>query len=84
MRILMIIVEIDSKGRVVIPKEIREQSRISAPSELVVTVEGEGRISLQAVEANLKDAQQIGRRKLRSWTEERHEEDRAIRRENLK
>ena len=80
----MITVEIDSKGRVVIPKDVREQSGISAPSELVVTVEGEGRISLQSVEANLKNAQGIGRRKLRSWIEEQHEEDRLVRRENLK
>jgi AbrB family looped-hinge helix DNA binding protein len=80
----MITVEIDSKGRVVIPKEIRQQSGISAPSSLLITVEGEGRITLQSVEANLKNAQQIGRRKLRSWMEERHEEDRLARRENLK
>ena len=80
----MTTVEIDSKGRIVIPKSIREQSGISAPSELVVSMEGEGRISLQSVEANLKDAQEIGRRKLRSWIEERHEEDRLLRRENLK
>ena len=77
-------VEIDSKGRLVIPKDIREQSGISVPSELVVTVEGEGRISLQSVEANLKNAQRIGRRKLGSWAEERHEEDRVVRREKLK
>jgi AbrB family looped-hinge helix DNA binding protein len=81
---IMITVQIDSKGRIVIPRDIREQSGISAPSELVVTVEGEGRISLQSVDANLKNAQQIGRRKLRSWTEERHEEDRLVRREKLK
>jgi AbrB family looped-hinge helix DNA binding protein len=80
----MITVEIDSKGRVVIPRDVREQSGISAPSELVVSVEGEGRISLQSVEANLKNAQQIGRRKLGSWREELHEEDRLARREKLK
>jgi len=80
----MTTVEIDSKGRLVIPKDIREQSEISVPSELVVAVEGVGRISLQSVEANLRNAQQIGRRRLTSWTEERHEEDRVVRRENLK
>jgi AbrB family looped-hinge helix DNA binding protein len=80
----MILVEIDSKGRVVIPREIREQSGISPASQLLVTVEGEGRITLQSVEANLKSAQQIGRKKLHSWVEERHEEDRLARRENLK
>jgi len=80
----MTTVELDSKGRVVIPKDIRKQSGISAPSELVVTVEGEGRISLQSVDVNLKNAQRIARRRLRCWTEERHEEDRLVRRENLK
>jgi AbrB family looped-hinge helix DNA binding protein len=80
----MATVEIDFKGRVVIPKDIREQSGISVPSELVVAVEGEGRISLQSVEINLSNAQKVGRKKLGSWTEERHEEDRIISRENLK
>ena len=80
----MATIEIDSKGRLVIPKDVREQSEISVPSELVVAVEGVGRISLQSVEANLRNAQQIGRRRLTSWTEERHEEDRVVRRENLK
>ena len=81
---IMATVEIDSKGRLVIPKDVREQSEISVPSELVVIVEGVGRISLQSVEVNLKNAQQIGRKKLSSWVEERHEEDRVVRRANLK
>ena len=80
----MTTIEIDSKGRLVIPKDVREQSEISVPSELVVVVEGVGRISLQSVEVNLKNAQQIGRKKLSSWAEERHEEDRVVRRVNLK
>jgi bifunctional DNA-binding transcriptional regulator/antitoxin component of YhaV-PrlF toxin-antitoxin module len=80
----MTTLEIDSKGRLVIPKSIREEAEISIPSELVVVVEGVGWISLQSIEINLKNAQQIGGRKLSSWTEERHEEDRLIRRENLK
>ena len=68
-------VEIDRKGRVVIPKEIREEGGISAPGELVVTVEGEGKISLQSIETNLRRAQRTGRRKLSSWDEARHEEE---------
>jgi AbrB family looped-hinge helix DNA binding protein len=68
-------VEIDPKGRVVIPKDVREQSGITAPGELVVTVEGVGKITLQSAETSLKRAQEIGRRKLRSWTEGKHEED---------
>lgn len=68
-------VEMDSKGRLVIPKEIREQSGISAPSELLVTVEGVGKIGLQSAEAKLRKAQDIGRKKLSSWGERRHEED---------
>lgn len=72
-------VEIDPKGRVVIPKEVREQSGISAPGELLVTVEGAGKITLQSAEASLKKAQRVGRRKLRSWSESRHDEDRSAR-----
>lgn len=68
-------VEIDPKGRVVIPKDVREQSGIATPGELLVTVEGAGKISLQSAQTSLKKAQQIGRRKLKSWTENRHDED---------
>jgi len=68
-------IEIDPKGRVVIPKDVRERSGISAPGELVVTVEGTGKITLQSSEASLKRAQQVGRKKLRSWRESRHDED---------
>ncbi len=69
-------VEIDPKGRVVIPKDVRERSGISAPGELLVTVEGVGKITLQSTEVTLKKAQRVGRKKLRSWSESRHEEDR--------
>ena len=68
-------VEIDAKGRVVIPKDIREESGISAPGELLVTVEEKGKITLQSIETNLQKAQQIGRRKLGSWDEAKHKED---------
>jgi AbrB family looped-hinge helix DNA binding protein len=69
-------VEIDEKGRVVIPKDVRVQSGISTPGQLLLTVEGSGKISLQSIETNLRRAQEIGRRKLSSWREERHDEDR--------
>lgn len=73
-------VEIDAKGRLVIPKEVREQSGISAPSELLVTIEGVGKLSLQSAEAKLRKAQQIGRKKLKPWRERKHEEDRLAQR----
>jgi AbrB family looped-hinge helix DNA binding protein len=73
-------VEIDPKGRVVIPKDVREESGITAPGELLVTVEGHGKITLQSPEANLKRAQEIGRKKLRSWVEGKHEEDKLAQR----
>lgn len=58
-----------------IPKEVREESGISAPGELLITVEGVGKIGLQSAEVKLRKAQQIGRKKLSSWREGRHEED---------
>jgi len=80
-------VEIDAKGRLVIPKEIREQSGIRVPGELLVTVDGVGKIGLQSAEAKLRKVQEIGRKKLNSWRERRHEEDklaqRLTREENL-
>lgn len=69
-------VAIDEKGRVVIPKDVRVQSGISTPGQLLLTVEGSGKIGLQSIETNLRRAQEIGRRKLSSWREERHDEDR--------
>jgi bifunctional DNA-binding transcriptional regulator/antitoxin component of YhaV-PrlF toxin-antitoxin module len=69
-------VEIDRKGRVLIPKDVRVQSGIMTPGQLVLTVEGLGKISLESTETNLKRAQEIGRKKLSSWREETHEEDR--------
>jgi AbrB family looped-hinge helix DNA binding protein len=68
-------VEIDPKGRVVIPKAVREQSGISVPGELVVSVEGTGKITLLSSEISLKKAHQIGQKKLRTWNESRHDED---------
>ena len=73
-------VEIDPKGRVVIPKDVRVQSGIRTPGELVVTVEGAGKITLQSAETSLKRAQEIGRKKLRSWVETKHEEDKLAHR----
>ena len=69
-------VEIDEKGRVVIPKDVRVKSGISTPGRLLLTVEGSGKIGLQSIETNLRKAQEIARRKLSSWREERHDEDR--------
>jgi len=69
-------VEIDEKGRVVIPKDVRVKSGISTPGRLILTVEGSGKIGLQSIETNLRKAQEIARRKLSSWREERHDEDR--------
>jgi AbrB family looped-hinge helix DNA binding protein len=72
----MKIVEIDEKGHVVIPKDVRAQNGISTPGRLLFTVEGSGKIGLQSIEVNLRRAQEIGRRKLFSWRGERHDEDR--------
>lgn len=73
-------VEIDARGRLVIPKEVREQSGVSAPGELLVTVEGAGKITLQSAETKLRNAQHIGRKKLSSWSERSHEEDKLAQR----
>ena len=55
---------------------MRVQSGISTPGRLLLTVEGSGKIGLQSIETNLGKAQEIARRKLSSWREEKHDEDR--------
>lgn len=54
----MKIVEIDAKGRLVIPEEVREESGISAPGQLLVTAEGVENMVLQSAEASKPNGDQ--------------------------
>lgn len=70
----------DTKGRLVVPKEIRDAARITAPAALVVEAEGEGRVVLYSLETKLTKARRIAKKKLTGWVEEEHEADRLVER----
>lgn len=66
-------VSVDEKGRLVLPKKIREEAGIALKSELLVRASGTGRIELSDPKVLTEQAQSIGRKKLSGWSEEEHE-----------
>jgi len=66
-------VTVDEKGRLVLPKRVREKARIRANSRLVAEAKVEGRIELLDLDLLMRRAQEIGSRKLTGWREEDHE-----------
>ncbi len=68
---------IDKKGRLLIPKRIRDVAGISLPVNAVIRVREHGQIELIAVDLSMKKAREIARKKLAGWREEDHEADRA-------
>ncbi|MGI0081536.1 MAG: hypothetical protein ACRECH_18195 [Nitrososphaerales archaeon] len=66
-------VSVDAKGRLLLPKRVRERARISVNSKLVAKVNGVGRIELSDPKVVTAQAQAIGARKLAGWKEEQHQ-----------
>ncbi|MCJ7610413.1 AbrB/MazE/SpoVT family DNA-binding domain-containing protein [Candidatus Bathyarchaeota archaeon] len=64
---------VDEKGRLVLPKRIRDEAQIRARSKLVIRAIGEGRIELFDPDLLMRRAQDLGSRKLVGWQEEDHE-----------
>ncbi len=66
-------VSIDEKGRLVLPKKVRQEAHISTRSKLVVRASGVGRVELSDPKVLTAQAQVIGAKKLSGWKEEDHE-----------
>jgi AbrB family looped-hinge helix DNA binding protein len=66
-------VTMDKKGRLVLPKEVRDKAGVKAGSRLVVEAKGEGRIELLDADLLMRRAQELGSKKLEGWDEEGHE-----------
>ncbi len=66
-------VSIDEKGRLVLPKKIREEAHIGFNTKLVVRASGVGRVELSDPKILTTKAQEIGGKKLAGWSEEEHE-----------
>ncbi|MFH2111340.1 MAG: hypothetical protein ABIJ47_08795 [Candidatus Bathyarchaeota archaeon] len=74
-------VTMDDKGRLVLPKKIREEARIKANTVLVVNVKEEGHVELIDPETLMRKAREVGAAKLKGWAEEDHEATRLITKE---
>ena len=66
-------VTLDEKGRLVLPKKIREQAGITANKTLVVRASGIGLVELSDPDLLASKAREIGSKKLKGWKEEDHE-----------
>jgi bifunctional DNA-binding transcriptional regulator/antitoxin component of YhaV-PrlF toxin-antitoxin module len=66
-------VSVDEKGRLVLPKKIREEARIGVKTKLLARASGVGRVELSDPRILTVEAQGIGGKKLAGWREEDHE-----------
>ncbi len=64
---------VDRKGRLLIPRRIREAAGIKLPTRVLAIVRGVGRLDLVVVDPDLKRAREVARKKLSGWSEEEHE-----------
>ncbi len=71
-------VTVDKKGRLVLPKKVREEAHISVNSRLVARAKGEGRIELFDPDLLMMRAQEVGSRKLAGWNEKDHEATKTL------
>ena len=68
-------VTMDEKGRIVIPKDVRDAAKIKVPAKLLAIAKDKGKIELIIVDAEMKTAKAIAERKFAGWREEDHEAD---------
>lgn len=68
-------VNMDKKGRIVIPKDVRDAAKIRVPAKLLAIAKDRGKIELIIVDAGMKTAKAIAKRRFAGWREEDHEVD---------
>jgi AbrB family looped-hinge helix DNA binding protein len=66
-------VSVDEKGRLVLPKKIREKAGIGVNVKLLAKATGAGRVELSDPRILIAQAQAIGTKKLAGWREEDHQ-----------
>jgi bifunctional DNA-binding transcriptional regulator/antitoxin component of YhaV-PrlF toxin-antitoxin module len=67
------VVSVDEKGRLVLPKKVRQEAHISVRTKLVARASGVGRVELSDPKVLTVQAQDIGAKKLAGWKEDDHE-----------
>ena len=65
-------ISVDEKGRLVLPKKVREKARIGVNVKLIAKASGLGRVELLDPQVLIGQAQEIGTKKLGRWREEDH------------
>ncbi len=65
----------DKKGRIVIPKDVRDAAKMKAPAKLLAVAKDKGKIELIIVDTEMKTAKAIAKRKFAGWKEKDHEAD---------
>ena len=65
-------VSIDEKGRLVLPKRVRQEAHIGVRTKLVARASGVGRVELSDPKVLTAQAQDVGAKKLAGWKEEDH------------
>lgn len=66
------VVNLDKKGRMIIPRKIMEKAKIKAPAKLLVLTKTPGHIEIVSVSEDLETSTKIASRKLKGWKEEEH------------
>ncbi len=72
------VVSVDERGRIALPKGVREKAGIKAPGRVVVWVRGDGVVEVYSYEKLLEDVRKRIGSKLRGWREEDHEASRVL------
>lgn len=66
-------VSVDEKGRLVLPKKVRQKAHINTKTKLVARVDGVGRVELSDPRVLIAQARKVAADKLVGWKEEDHE-----------
>jgi AbrB family looped-hinge helix DNA binding protein len=72
------LVRLDSRGRLLLPREVREALGLREGSQLAVRVRSDGVIELVPVERLRERVAEAFRRRMKGWREEDHEATRLL------
>ena len=72
------VVRLDQRGRLVLPRDVREALGLNEGSRLLVKLREDGVIELIPLDSLYERVSSIFRRKLRNWREEDHEASRLL------
>lgn len=72
-----IVVNIDEKGRIILPKEIRKKAGIKTPGKMLIFSKNK-KVEIVPVSASLERAMNIASIKLVDWKEDNHKGEKLL------